>query len=177
MMQLFDETSDDEVNFTKAQEKTVMGMKAAGKTWAEIAAVVKTGSKADIAQHYSKIIAGKASSDGKVSTNSDAKLKHQEREKTPEENSAATVIAKQESPKPKQKQTASSHRHVELTPATSSVPGKLVADDLWSKDDCATLERLEMRYRTEKWLTMQAGFYNMTGRMVSADLVKLKFDA
>jgi len=34
---------------------------------------------------------------------------------------------------------------------------------------------LEARYMEEKWLQMQAGFFNWTGRMVDAEIIKAKF--
>jgi hypothetical protein len=52
--------------------------------------------------------------------------------------------------------------------------GRLKADDNWSREDCETLEMLEARYREQKWLSMQASFYNLTGRMVRADIIERK---
>ncbi|KUJ20025.1 uncharacterized protein LY89DRAFT_779890 [Mollisia scopiformis] len=53
--------------------------------------------------------------------------------------------------------------------------GKLVPDATWSKDDCDLLEHLLERYESEKWLHMQANFYNWTGRMVAAEFIERKF--
>lgn len=53
--------------------------------------------------------------------------------------------------------------------------GKLQANDVWSKDDCEVLEILEAQYREHKWLQIQAGFFNWTGRMISAELIENKF--
>lgn len=52
--------------------------------------------------------------------------------------------------------------------------GRLKADDNWSREDCEILEMLEARYREQKWLSMQASFYNLTGRMVRADIIERK---
>jgi hypothetical protein len=52
--------------------------------------------------------------------------------------------------------------------------GRLKADDSWSREDCEILEMLEARYREQKWLSMQASFYNLTGRMVRADIIERK---
>lgn len=52
--------------------------------------------------------------------------------------------------------------------------GRLKPDDNWSREDCEILEMLEARYREQKWLSMQASFYNMTGRMIRADLIERK---
>jgi hypothetical protein len=51
----------------------------------------------------------------------------------------------------------------------------LRADAIWTLADCECLEQLEQRYRVNKWLHLQADFYNWTGRMVSAELIEQKF--
>ena len=53
--------------------------------------------------------------------------------------------------------------------------GRLRANDVWSKDDCEVLEVLEAQHREHKWLHIQAGFFNWTGRMIAADLIEGKF--
>jgi hypothetical protein len=51
----------------------------------------------------------------------------------------------------------------------------LKPDAVWTQDDCEVLEWLESKYEENKWLHMQAGFYNWTGRMVIAELIQKKF--
>ena len=53
--------------------------------------------------------------------------------------------------------------------------GRLQHNEIWSKDDCEVLEILEAQYREHKWLHIQAGFFNWTGRMISAELIESKF--
>jgi hypothetical protein len=53
--------------------------------------------------------------------------------------------------------------------------GRLKPDAVWTRDDCEVLEWLESKYEENKWLHMQAGFYNWTGRMVIAELIQQKF--
>lgn len=53
--------------------------------------------------------------------------------------------------------------------------GHLQSNDVWSKDDCEVLEMLEARYREHKWFHIQAGFFNWTGRMITAELIESKF--
>ncbi|CZR59102.1 uncharacterized protein PAC_08994 [Phialocephala subalpina] len=53
--------------------------------------------------------------------------------------------------------------------------GKLKIDGTWNKDDCDLLEYLYERHESEKWLHMQAQFYNYTGRMVAAEFIEKKF--
>lgn len=53
--------------------------------------------------------------------------------------------------------------------------GRLKPDAVWTQDDCEVLEWLESKYEENKWLHMQAGFYNWTGRMVIAELIQKKF--
>jgi hypothetical protein len=52
--------------------------------------------------------------------------------------------------------------------------GRLKPDDSWPREDCEILEMLEARYREQKWLSMQASFYNLTGRMIRADIIQRK---
>ncbi|TAQ88280.1 hypothetical protein B7494_g3383 [Chlorociboria aeruginascens] len=52
---------------------------------------------------------------------------------------------------------------------------RLKPDHAWSREDCDVLDSLETRYREHKWMHMQAGFFNWTGRMVSADIIEKKF--
>lgn len=44
----------------------------------------------------------------------------------------------------------------------------------WTAEDCAVLGTLERKRRVERWLDLQAGFYNATGRMVSIEVLKDK---
>lgn len=55
--------------------------------------------------------------------------------------------------------------------------GNLVPDATWTKNDCDILEHLQHRYHDEKWLHMQANFYNYTGRMIAAEFIERKFRA
>jgi len=52
---------------------------------------------------------------------------------------------------------------------------ELKSNSVWSEADCDLLMFLEARYMEEKWLQMQAGFFNWTGRMVDAEIMKAKF--
>lgn len=60
-------------------------------------------------------------------------------------------------------------------PQKESGKGRLRPDGIWTQDDCEVLEWLESKYEENKWLHMQAGFYNWTGRMVIAELIQKKF--
>lgn len=61
------------------------------------------------------------------------------------------------------------------TQSDDSSSGGLKPDDIWTQRDCEALQMLETRYREHKWLQLQAGFYNLTGRMVAAEIIKAKF--
>ena len=58
---------------------------------------------------------------------------------------------------------------------TAKAHGRLQANNIWSTSDCEVLEMLEARYTEHKWLHMQAEFYNWTGRMVTAEMIREKF--
>lgn len=48
-------------------------------------------------------------------------------------------------------------------------------DLIWSTEDCHLLEDLENNYTRNKWLHMQADFFNWSGRMVDASIIERKF--
>lgn len=52
----------------------------------------------------------------------------------------------------------------------------LVPDVVWTIGDLEVLANVEERYRELKWMHVQAGFYNMTGRMVGSEVIKAKFE-
>jgi hypothetical protein len=52
----------------------------------------------------------------------------------------------------------------------------LVPDAIWTINDLEVLANVEERYRELKWMHVQAGFYNMTGRMVGSEVIKAKFE-
>lgn len=49
-------------------------------------------------------------------------------------------------------------------------------DGVWTVADLEVLAEVEQQYRRLKWMHVQAGFYNMTGRMVGAEVIKAKFE-
>jgi hypothetical protein len=52
----------------------------------------------------------------------------------------------------------------------------LLPDAIWTIGDLEVLANVEERYRELKWMHVQAGFYNMTGRMVGSEVIKAKFE-
>jgi hypothetical protein len=60
-------------------------------------------------------------------------------------------------------------------PEDQTPAARLQPDTIWTREDCEMLELLEARYRDQKWLHVQAGFYNLTGRMVGAEVIRRKF--
>lgn len=52
----------------------------------------------------------------------------------------------------------------------------LVPHSIWTIGDLEVLANVEERYRELKWMHVQAGFYNMTGRMVGSEVIKAKFE-
>jgi hypothetical protein len=52
---------------------------------------------------------------------------------------------------------------------------RLRPDLIWTAEDCGLLEDLENNYTRNKWLHMQADFFNWSGRMVDASIIERKF--
>lgn len=53
--------------------------------------------------------------------------------------------------------------------------GRVKVDGSFSKQDCEVLEFLEHKFNQDKWLHIQSGFYNYTGRLVSGEVLEKKF--
>jgi hypothetical protein len=53
--------------------------------------------------------------------------------------------------------------------------GHLKVDDFWTQDYCDVLEALEARHRENKWLHIQADFFNLTQQHVDASIIAQKF--
>jgi hypothetical protein len=55
-------------------------------------------------------------------------------------------------------------------------PAKLTLkpDAQWSQADCELLAMLDFQHDANRWLALQAGFYNATGRMVAVELLMAK---
>ncbi|KAK2628528.1 hypothetical protein QTJ16_001631 [Diplocarpon rosae] len=60
------------------------------------------------------------------------------------------------------------------SPGRKPYYGKLRPTSVWTADDCMKLEHLDRMYQY-KWAHIQKGFYDWTGRMISADLIERKF--
>ncbi|TLD27307.1 hypothetical protein PspLS_05316 [Pyricularia sp. CBS 133598] len=58
--------------------------------------------------------------------------------------------------------------------ASVQVPDFPTPGNGWTAEDCAVLGTLERKRRVERWLDLQANFYNATGRMVSIEVLKDK---
>ncbi|CCU79789.1 hypothetical protein BGHDH14_bgh04513 [Blumeria hordei DH14] len=54
----------------------------------------------------------------------------------------------------------------------SSPPFSLQLDENWSQKDSELLENIVFRYEQHKWKYIQAAFYNYTGRMIDAEIIK-----
>ena len=52
---------------------------------------------------------------------------------------------------------------------------RLKPDDVWSLEDLEVLEWLESKYNENKWVHLQASFYNWTGRMIDGVWIEKKF--
>lgn len=61
-----------------------------------------------------------------------------------------------------------------FTRANMGTP-RLRPDLIWTAEDCGLLEDLENNYTRNKWLHMQADFFNWSGRMVDASIIERKF--
>lgn len=143
--------------FTAEQDAEIVKLQKEGKTWREIAKTVKRGQK-DCQARFEEL--EKRKSEG-------------ENEKT--DTPALAAEEKKEENNVKNKKTENKDNKKKKVEKEETGGKRLEADDIWTKDDCKTLEMLEERYREQKWLQIQASFYNFTGRMVVADIIEKKF--
>ncbi|KAH7033247.1 uncharacterized protein B0I36DRAFT_321046 [Microdochium trichocladiopsis] len=61
--------------------------------------------------------------------------------------------------------------------STAATTHEGASSSVWTQEDCDCLSMLEARQRALKWLDLQAEFYNITGKMVSAGEIQEKFEA
>lgn len=142
------EKSDNECNWTPEQDTLIFRLKSENVSWKEIAARMSLA-KSDIQVRFKEL--------QKRGTQAPAT--------TTMENSRDKNGGKDgKKAEPEQKAAGGGRGNA----------GRLKADDSWSREDCEILEMLEARYREQKWLSMQASFYNLTGRMVRADIIERK---
>ncbi|KAI9741553.1 MAG: hypothetical protein M1818_004359 [Claussenomyces sp. TS43310] len=158
--------SDSAHNWTQEQDEQILRLKAAGRTWKDIAAAV-TSSKSSVSARWRAL--RPKDDDGGDDAGCAAAAKEEDAGKDGKTGDGAVepdVEGKWEE----------ARIGAPAAPAPAPAPRpRLQPDDIWDRGDCELLEILEARYRDQKWLQIQAGFYNLTGRMVAADIIKLKF--
>jgi hypothetical protein len=166
--------------WTKTQDDKIVAMKNAGNSWKMIAQEVGA-SKKDVTNRYKELsesvdksgengdpfafgdMPGMFNDDGptessKLQAQPQRKLKKEQKGKKGEKEDKDKVIVD--------------------TAALEVEHGKkvLVPDAVWTSGDLEVLATVEQRYREFKWMHVQAGFYNLTGRMVGSEVIKAKFE-
>ncbi|OBT55707.1 hypothetical protein VE04_04109 [Pseudogymnoascus sp. 24MN13] len=162
--------------WTKAQDDKILAMKKAGSSWKMIAQEVGA-SKKDVTIRFKEL-----SKAGEKSGNNDDPLPFgdmpgmfMEDEPTEESKTAAKLQKKGKGEKGGRKgdngskgEKGEKDKVVVDKAALEAENGKkvLVPDSIWTIGDLEVLANVEERYRVLKWMHVQAGFYNMTGRRV-----------
>jgi hypothetical protein len=154
------EKSDDDWTWTSEQDALILKLKGDNISWKEIATKMSLA-KSDIQVRF-KELQKKAAETLAANTEENSKSKGGENGNEKE--------SKNEDRKSDEEMKADAVRDVE----ECRNGGRLKPDENWSREDCEILEMLEARYREQKWLSMQASFYNMTGRMIRADIIERK---
>ncbi|KFY33296.1 hypothetical protein V494_07752 [Pseudogymnoascus sp. VKM F-4513 (FW-928)] len=165
--------------WTKAQDEKVLDMKKAGNSWKMIAQEVGA-SKKDVMNRFKEL-----SKAGETSAENDDPLPFGDMpgmftEDEPAENSKSAA----EPPKNGRGdnggkgEKGKKDKVMVDAAALEAETGKkvLVPDAIWTIGDLEVLANVEERYRELKWMHVQAGFYNMTGRMVGSEVIKAKFE-
>ena len=162
-----------EREFSTEQDADVLKLKEEGKTWREIATALKRSQK-DCQARFKELEKGEKN--GNEGAKKDVATTDGEAAPAVEEEKTKKKDKKGEKRGDKVESTKKRKAGEETGAEDANAGGKrLKADDIWTKDDCKMLEMLEERYREQKWLQIQASFYNQTGRMVIADLIEKKF--
>lgn len=148
------EKSDDDWNWTAEQDALILKLKAENVSWKVIAARMSLA-KSDIQVRFKELQKKGAQAPATETTEN-----RKDKDKDSENGSG--------------KKDEGGKRGGGGSGSGGGGGGRLKADDNWSREDCEILEMLEARYREQKWLSMQASFYNLTGRMVRADIIERK---
>ncbi|OBT86472.1 hypothetical protein VE02_05331 [Pseudogymnoascus sp. 03VT05] len=172
--------------WTKAQDEKILAMKKAGDSWKMIAQEVGA-SKKDVTIRFKELSkAGEKSGDNNDPLPfGDMPGMFTEDEPTEDSKPPAKLQKKGKGEKGGGKgDNAGKGEKVEKDKvvvdkaALEAEKGKkvLVPDAVWTMGDLEVLANVEERYRELKWMHVQAGFYNMTGRMVGSEVIKAKFE-
>ncbi|KFY71734.1 hypothetical protein V499_08087 [Pseudogymnoascus sp. VKM F-103] len=172
--------------WTKAQDDKILAMKKAGNSWKMIAQEVGA-SKKDVTIRFKEL-----SKAGEKSGYNDDPFPFgdmpgmfKEDEPTEDSKSPAKLQKKGKGEKGGGKadnggkgEKGEKDKIVVDKAALEAENGKkvLVPDSIWTIGDLEVLANVEERYRELKWMHVQAGFYNMTGRMVGSEVIKAKFE-
>ncbi|KFY29794.1 hypothetical protein V493_02241 [Pseudogymnoascus sp. VKM F-4281 (FW-2241)] len=181
-----DKQAQQASGWTKAQDEKILAMKKAGNSWKMIAQEVGA-SKKDATNRFKEL-----SKAGEQNAENDDPLPFgdmpgmfTEDQPTEHPKPQAKLQKKGKGEKGRGKgdnggkgEKGEKDKVLVDTAALEAEHGKkvLVPDAIWTIGDLEVLANVEERYRELKWMHVQAGFYNMTGRMVGSEVIKAKFE-
>lgn len=148
------EKSDDDWTWTSEQDALILKLKGENVSWKEIA-IRMSLAKSDIQVRFKEL--QKKAAEALAANTTDNR-----ENKDGEESNGKDGQNDEKSSEGKKKEDGDGNG------------GRLRPDDNWRREDCEILEMLEARYREQKWLSMQASFYNITGKMIRADIIERK---
>jgi hypothetical protein len=161
--------------WTASQDAIILAMKEGGETWSVIGNALGRG-KDEARLHWKEIT---NTGDSQVSGKTDKRERSIKGHRTVYSvSSDSEVDSEAWSP---QRELANLKRREEAALAMMSraydQPGESDAEDeSFSTLDARVLAMLRLKRKDEKWLEIQAGFFNATGRMVDVELLKQKMD-
>ena len=162
--------------WTTEQDAKIKSMKDVGNSWKMIAQTVGA-SKKDVQQRYKEITQGGSGSKG--GETKDDKSNGEADDGLGEMlglfDEGEEEAAKKETKRDGEKRGGKGKKGEKGRVQKLSGQVRLRPDDVWTKEDCDILDMLETRYTEHKWLHLQAGFYNWTGRMVVGEMIERKF--
>ncbi|KAJ9142740.1 hypothetical protein NKR23_g7125 [Pleurostoma richardsiae] len=188
-------------NFTLSQDAAIKAMKAGGEPWAAIAKATGRGKK-ELQHRWNELQLHQEQSKQPYDTENDAdnelspeKKKHKHKSKKKhgskhnkqvvvlddgagadsgyEVDAGATTTAESETERLAKEEAV-------FTALYGGLPAggdkKLRPDGVFSERDCCVLDAIDARRRVNRWLEVQAAFFNATGRMVDPELLRRKLE-
>ncbi|KAH8891365.1 hypothetical protein GQ53DRAFT_866251 [Thozetella sp. PMI_491] len=178
-------------DWTPSQDAIILSMKKGNETWAIIGKAVGR-SKKEVQKRHKELAAGTAGGQGPgndgtneaPSADNNSRKDQADCEKSPKQGSKnpQAAVAQDLLSFPAvdahfaltQRQTAAFRKIYGDHYKVHTLSDKIVPDRNFSERDCEMLALLVAKTKAERWYELQAAFFNLTGRMVSVDVLKHK---
>jgi hypothetical protein len=161
-------STKDDNDWTPSQDAIILSMKEGDETWASIGKAIGRGKK-DVQKRWKELSAESRSIHIAVDTSDGDGASAEDNVRR-----RATSSSGQTDDSSEQQRKIVDMLAAQCGEPGKSVGEKMVADENFSALDCQVLSLLEVKHKVQRWLELQAGFFNATGRMVPVEMLRRK---